>query len=191
EFALGFTQLWRGRLDEAAPRLEAALALAESGGERWRVVVCCTYLALLHRLRGDKAEVRRWTARALAEGEEIPACTGMARANEGWLAWRSGDAPGARRQAEAALRVWAGISPVYPFQWAARWPLLAAALAEDAVDQAVEHARAMLDPEQQPLPGEVARALALAVDLWESGDLPRTRSHLQAASEAAVPLGFT
>lgn len=190
EFALGFTQLWRGRLDEAAPRLEAALALAERGGERWRVVVCCTYLALLHRLRGDEGEVRRWTGRALAAGEEIPACTGMARANEAWLAWRSGDAPGARRQAEAALRVWAGISPVYPFQWAARWPLLAAALAEGAVDQAVEHARAMLGPEQQPLPDEVARELALAVDLWESGDLPRTRSHLQSASEAAAPLGF-
>ena len=191
EFALGFTQLWRGRLDEAAPRLEAALALAESGGERWRVVVCCTYLALLHRRHGDEGEVRRWTERALAAGEEIPACTGMARANEAWLAWRSGNAAGARRQAEAALRIWAGISPVYPFQWAARWPLLAAALAEGAVDQAVEHARAMLDPEQQPLPDEVARELALAVDLWESGDLPRTRSHLQGASEAAVPLGFT
>lgn len=190
EFALGFTQLWRGRLDEAAPRLEAALALAEGAGERWRVVVCCTHLALLHRRRGDEDAVRSWTARGVAAGEEIPASTGMARANEAWLAWRSGDAAGARTQAEAALRVWAGISPVYPFQWAARWPLLAAALAGGAVDEAVEHARAMLDPEQQPLPDEVARELALAVDLWESGDLPRTRSHLQGASEAAAPLGF-
>jgi hypothetical protein len=190
EFALGFTQLWRGRLDEAAPGLEAALALAESGGERWRVVVCCTYLALLHRRRGAEDEVRRWTGRALAAGEEIPVCTGMARANEAWLAWRAGDAAGARTRAAAAVRVWAGVSPVYPFAWAARWPLLAAALADGAVDEAVEHARAQLDPEQQPLPDEVARELALAVDLWESGDLPRTRAHLQSAVEAAVPLGF-
>jgi len=190
EFALGFTQLWRGRLDEAEPRLEAALALAESGGERWRVVVCCTYLALLHRRRGAEDEVRRWTGRALAAGEELPACTGMARANEAWLAWRAGDPAGARTLAAAAMRVWAGVSPVYPFEWAARWPLLAAALAEDAVGEAVEHARAQLDPEQQPLPPEVARELALAVDLWESGDQPRTRVHLQRAAEAAVPLGF-
>jgi predicted ATPase/DNA-binding SARP family transcriptional activator len=190
EFALGFTQLWRGRLDDAQPRLEAALALAESGGERWRVVVCCTYLALLHRRRGAEDEVRHWTGRALAAGEELPATTGMARANEAWLAWRAGDAAAARTLAAVAMRVWAGVSPVYPFEWAARWPLLAAALQEDAVGEAVEHARAQLDPEQQPLPDEVARELALAVDLWESGDLPRTRAHLQAAVEAAVPLGF-
>jgi hypothetical protein len=187
---LGFTQLWRGRLDEAAPHLEAALALAESGGERWRVVVCSTYLALLHRRRGAGDEVRRWTGRALAAGEELPVCTGMAGANEAWLAWRAGDAAGARTLAAAAVRVWTPISPVYPFAWAARWPLLAAALADGAVDEAVEHARAQLDPEQQPLPDEVARELALAVDLWESGDLPRTRAHLQSAVEAAVPLGF-
>jgi predicted ATPase/DNA-binding SARP family transcriptional activator len=190
EFALGFTQLWRGRLDEAEPRLEAALALAESGGERWRVVVCCTYLALLHRRRGAEDEVRRWTGRALAAGEELPATTGMARANEAWLAGRAGDTAAARASAAAAMRVWAGVSPVYPFEWAARWPLLAAALAEDAVGEAVEHARAQLDPEQQPLPDEVARELALAVDRWESGDLPRTRAHLQGAAEAAVPLGL-
>jgi hypothetical protein len=114
----------------------------------------------------------------------------MARANEAWLAWRAGDAAEARTRAAASLRVWAGVSPVYPFAWAARWPHLAVALTDGAVDEAVEHARAQLDPEQQPLPDEVARELVLAVDLWESGDPARTRVHLQGAVEAAVPFGF-
>jgi hypothetical protein len=190
EFAVGFTQLWRGRLDEAVAPLEAALALAEAEGERWREVVCCTHLALLHRRRGDAEQVRRWTARAAAIGEHVATCDGIAHANQAWLAWRSGDAASARREAAAGLRIWAGLSPVYPFQWAARWPLLAAALADGAIDEAVEHARAQLDPEQQPLPDEIARELALAVDRWEGGDLQQTREHLQRAAELAAPLGF-
>ena len=37
---------------------------------------------------------------------------------------------------------------------------------------------------------EKEKELALAVDLWEGGDLPRARTHLERAAELAVPLGF-
>jgi predicted ATPase/DNA-binding SARP family transcriptional activator len=190
EFAVGFTQLWRGRLDDAAAPLESALALAEAQGERWREAACCASLALLHRRRGDIEAVHRWTARGEALQGHLPVADGLSQANAAWLAWRVDDANGARRHADAALRTWAGISPAYPFEWAARWPLLAITLAEGAIDQAVEHARAQLDPEQHPLPDDVARELALAVDLWEGGDSARASLHLQRAAEMAVPLGF-
>ena len=190
EFAIGFTQLWRGRLDEAEAPLASALALAQAEGERWREALCCAYLALLHRRRGTIDEVRRWTERGASLEGHLPTADGLARANAAWLAWRSGDADGARTYAAAALRTWASVSPAYPFEWAARWPLLALALADGAVDQAVEHARAQLDPEQHPLPDDLARELAVAVDLWEDGDAARARSHLQRAAEMAVPLGF-
>lgn len=190
EFAVGFAQLWRGRLDDAAAPLGSALALAEAQGERWREAICCAYLALLHRRRGDVEAVRGWTARGEALQCHLPAADGLSRANAAWLVWRAGDAEGARRHADAALRIWAGVSPAYPFEWGARWPLLAITLAEGAIDQAVEHARAQLDPEQQPLPDDVARELALAVELWEGGDSARAAAHLQHAAEMAAPLGF-
>jgi hypothetical protein len=70
------------------------------------------------------------------------------------------------------------------FQWTARFPLLAIELEERNVDAAVEHALAMLDPIQQPLPEELAEMLTEAVER-------RDAKLLQRAVEVARPLGYS
>jgi predicted ATPase/DNA-binding SARP family transcriptional activator len=190
EFTIGFTQLWRGRLDDAGAHLSAALAVAEEGGEAWRQVLCCTYLALVQRLRGDVDGTVAWTSRAREAGDLLAGAAGMAHANHAWAALRAGDPRRASADASTALALWAGISPTDPFQWAARWPLLAVALGEGDVGDAIGHARAMLDPEQHPLPDALSRPLALAVESWERGDADRARTHLDAALSAARANGY-
>ncbi len=190
EFTIGFTQLWRGRLDDAEAHLSAALAIAGEGGEAWRQVLCCTYLALVRRLGNDVEGTTAWTSRARGAGELTPGAAGMAYANHAWAALRAGDPRRARADASAALALWSAVSPTDPFQWAARWPLLAVALSGGDVGDAIGHARAMLDPEQHPLPDALARPLALAVESWERGDADRARTHLDAALSAARETGY-
>jgi len=190
EFAIGFTQLWRGRLDDAAAHLSASLAVAEEGGEAWRQVLCCTYLALVQRLRGDVEGTLAWTARARTAGELTPGAAGMAHANHAWAALRAGDPRRAAADASTALALWAGTSPTDPFQWAARWPLLAVALGDGDVGDAIAHARVMLHPEQHPLPDALSRPLALAVESWERGDAERARTHLNLALSSARETGY-
>lgn len=48
------------------------------------------------------------------------------------------------------------------FQWAARFPLLGIELGHGRPDAALEQARAMLDPSQQPLPDELRELLRQA-----------------------------
>ncbi|HET7234275.1 MAG TPA: hypothetical protein VFJ16_29955, partial [Longimicrobium sp.] len=55
---------------------------------------------------------------------------------------------------------------------------------------AIGHARAMLDPEQHPLPDPVCRPLTLAVESWDRGDAESARAHLRAASEGAREGGY-
>jgi len=190
EFAIGFTQLWRGRLDDAEPHLQASLRVAEAGGEAWRQVLCHTYLALVRRLWNDVAGAVEWTARARAAGDLPPAAAGMAHATAAWAALRAGDPRRAAAEAHAALVQWAPLAPAYPFQWAARAPLLAIALADGEDGDAIGHARALLHPEQQPLPDALRRPLTLAIESWERGDAEGARMHLRTASDAARDGGY-
>ena len=57
------------------------------------------------------------------------------------------------------MATWKSVSMVYPFHWMALWPLAALALARGDFAEAAEHARGMLDKDQQRLPDELAAAL--------------------------------
>jgi hypothetical protein len=52
----------------------------------------------------------------------------------------------------------------YPLQWLARFPLLALSVGGEDLDGAREHARRLLDPEQQRLPDDIACALREGAD---------------------------
>ncbi|MEZ4727605.1 MAG: hypothetical protein R3E79_10780 [Caldilineaceae bacterium] len=56
-----------------------------------------------------------------------------------------------------------------PFQWTARWPLLATALQTEELPTTIDHARALLDPHQQQLPAPLATPLTQALQVWENG----------------------
>ncbi|HEU4557943.1 MAG TPA: hypothetical protein VFS20_08845, partial [Longimicrobium sp.] len=190
EFTIAFTQLWRGRLADAETHFGAALKVAGEGGEAWRQVLCCTYLGLVRRLLDDVAGAAEWSERARDIGELTRGVEGMLQANTSWASLRAGDPRRAAGEASAALALWTGVSPVYPFQWAARWPLVAIAVGDGHDADAIGHARAMLDPEQHPLPDALCRPLTLAVEAWDRGDADSARAHLQAASSAAREGGY-
>lgn len=190
EFTIGFTQLWRGRLDDAEAHFAASLQVAREGDETWRQVLCCTYLGLVRRLRNDVGGATEWTRRARDLGELTRGAAGMVHANAAWAALRSGASRRSAADASAALGQWSGVSPVYPFQWAARWPLLALALADGHDADAIGHARAMLDPGQHPLPDPICRPLTVAVESWDRGDADAARGNLEAAVDVAREGGY-
>jgi hypothetical protein len=89
------------------------------------------------------------------------------RANRAWVAWREGNVAETEVNGLAALDCWRGTA--YPFQWTALWPLLAATLGCDALAEGVNHARALLAPTQQRLPGELEALLEEAVLAGDGG----------------------
>ncbi len=158
-FSLGFTYLWEGRLTDAIAALREAAAESHETGNRPLENQCLAYLTVAFRLNGDLPAARASLeeAGAIAKAEGNPFYVGIAMANAAWLSGREGDRPAAARQARAALAQWADLA--FPFRWLAAWPLLAAQVAQGALDAVPATARLMLAPNQQPAPDPVAAAL--------------------------------
>jgi eukaryotic-like serine/threonine-protein kinase len=191
-FLLGLTLLWRGELDEARERLLAALELAERIGDLWIQTVCTTYLGVLHRKRGQVAEVCRYAPQALtlATRGAMPQYVGWARANQAWVAWREGDLEEAAVNGRAALEAWRQLPITWMFQWGARWPLLGVALAAGRVTEAIEQAQALLAPEQHRMPDVLAEACGAAVQAWEADETGAAAVRLREAAEWARQTGY-
>ena len=79
---------------------------------------------------------------------------------------------------------------VYPFHWLAHWPLLAMALQQNQLPDAVVAARAMLDPGQQQLPTEVEDLLSSAVYAWGANNETVAQSHLESTAQLASLYGY-
>jgi hypothetical protein len=114
----------------------------------------------------------------------------MAQANLAWAAWRDGDASGAQERARTALEIWKRLGAISPWQWTALWPLISLALSRDNISRAIDHASAMLNPEQQRLPRSLTAHLECAIQGYEEGDTAATRSYLKQAVELAQDLGY-
>jgi hypothetical protein len=184
DFTLGFCLLWRGKLGEAEMLLERGLEAARAAGTALFEARCLVY-GLLVRRRLNDVERARARLEELAPLDELHGYDGLIGACSAWLASRDGRPDLVVEHAEHALREWGseGRLGYGVFQWTARFPLLAVALADDDVDSALEQARAMLDPRQQPLPEAISAALAAAV---ESGRAPDLRTAL----DLATPGGY-
>jgi hypothetical protein len=193
EFMLGWCRLWRGEGDEAERHLQASLALDERTGDVLHRSMSLSYLAVLARKRGQVDVVRESIQPCLdaAAAAQRMVYTGMARANQAWLAAREGDWEETQVHGCAALELWelfAGDS--MPFRWLALRPLLGAALAHDQVAEAIDHARALLAPKQQRLPEALTAALEAAIQCWEAGQSEAARVHLDQAMPQALVLGY-
>jgi hypothetical protein len=120
----------------------------------------------------------------------MPAYVAAAKGNLAWVAWREGDLPGARDNGRAALETWQKGQLVYPFHWTALWPLIAVALAQDQVSEAVGYARDLLDPMQLRLPDTLAQQLEQAIRAWEADDREAARASLDRAHGLAQAMAF-
>jgi hypothetical protein len=176
-----------GDLDGAEATLHEALALAGQLGDLWSQTQCLVYLTILYRLRGDAARVGAYLPRLLEAGQSTgsPYYLAVVHANRAWLHHRDGNISAAQEEAQAALSAWED-SP-YPFQWLAQWVTLALALREDALPAAVAAAQALLQPNQQRLPDDLAEALAIAVQTAESD---AAQAHLARAVKLARNYGY-
>jgi tetratricopeptide (TPR) repeat protein len=171
-FTLGFCLLWRGKLDEAEEHLARGLDDGRRAGIALLEVRCLVYGLLVRRRQGD-VEAARARLVELEELEELHGYRGLISSCHAWVACRDGELDRAVRCGEEALDEWGaeGRLGYGVFQWTARFPLLAVALARGELERAREHAAAMLDPRQQPLPDEIAAALGPGVASGRAEDL--------------------
>lgn len=181
EFGLGFGHLWAGLLPKANEYLLQALAEAEAMAYLPLQDQCLAYLVVARRLAGDVDRARLYHARSSEVAKRVgaPYYLGVAEANQAWLHFLDDQYDLAEASAQKALQRWQ--DHVYPFQWLARWPLLAINLARNELTAAVESAAAMLMPVQQRLPDDVTGALERAFQAGEAGKLGTTRRALEQA----------
>jgi DNA-binding SARP family transcriptional activator len=191
-FHLGFAYLFYGDLDEAETHMQAALAVGERAGDVVLQSRCLTYLPIVYRKGGQVEETSRYASRALRVATTLhwPEYVAMARANLAWVAWRQGNLSEAQANGRAALEGWKALQVVYPFHWTALWPLISVALAQDQLPAAIDDARVLLAPQQQPLPDALRATVEAATQAWDSGWLEAACAHLQQAAALAGEMGY-
>jgi class 3 adenylate cyclase/tetratricopeptide (TPR) repeat protein len=172
-FLQGFIFLWHGDLDPAEQQMQTALKLARQIGDVTVESRCLTYLVVCWRMRGQVAEVQQIAAQSeeTARKAGMPEYIGTARANLAWAAWRQGDLASAQTQGLAAMDQWGKIPAGHAscaFEWTALLPLMAVAAANHQPGQAIDYARAMLDPAKLRFPDLLERALESAIQSWEN-----------------------
>ncbi len=172
DFVLGFCLLWRNKLDEAEQHFAAGREAARSTGPVIVETRCLVYGAIARRRQNDLEGTREWLA-ALDALDELHGYQGLAAATGAWVAYRDGDFERAVARGAEALADWQtdARSGSRVFEWTARFPLLGVALANGDVEAALEHARAMIDDSQQPLPAEISTALEHATTSGRAEDL--------------------
>jgi tetratricopeptide (TPR) repeat protein len=191
-FRLGFTLLWYGEFGEAEDVLQEALALCKRVGDTELQLLSLTYLTVTCRKRGQVPETQRYAAQCLeaATDRQRGAYIAMAQANLAWVAWQDRNLTETRELGQSALTLWQEWDVAYPFQWAALYPLIAVALAEDRLSEVISHARALLDPTQQRLPEAMTALLEEAVEAWERDETEATRACLDRVLTLAQELGY-
>jgi DNA-binding SARP family transcriptional activator len=195
QFNAGFTWLWRGHLDAAEQQMQAALALARRIGDVTVQARCLTYLTVTYRKAGQIEKAQDFAAQsmAMAIAARMPEYIGTAYANQGWVAWCREDLAEAAAKGRAAVEQWRQLPAGHglaPFQWLALWPLMAVALGEEHLSQAIDDARALLDPVQQRLPDALTANLEQAVQAWDGGAPEAARALLHQSLDLAQQLHY-
>lgn len=190
QFQYGMAALWHGDPQPAIEPLQAALRMANETADITLQARCLTYLAIAQRQCGRLDETRRLAASALAvaAGAHMPEYVAMARANQAWVAWRSGDGQAAEAHGQAALASWRELPAGHasmPFQWIALWPLIAVALHRDKIAAAVECVRRLLDPALQRVPPDLADLLEQGVGAWAKNEPEAAAAVLRQAAALA------
>ncbi|RKG88421.1 ATP-binding protein [Corallococcus terminator] len=193
-FLRAFTLLYHGDFATAEQEGLIGLRLAERVGDLTLQSRLLTYLTQTYRQQGDLNRTRECAERSLALAMSIRMedYVGAARAHLAWVAWREQRMDVAEQEAQAALGCWRKLSEVYPYpgQCQGLWVLVALALRREDVAEAVEHARAMLDPALQWLPDLLVANLATAIDAWNQGRLEEARKSLEQATDSAERLKY-
>jgi DNA-binding SARP family transcriptional activator/tetratricopeptide (TPR) repeat protein len=190
--AAGIIFLLFDRLDRAEELFQEMLALARATGytlAEARALICLATVARRRR-RHDLTREYGEQALALARAAQLPDCEASALACLAAVSRREQRHAEAEAQARAALEFWQRVPVFFLFRWAALWPLLAAAVERDDLDEAAAHARALIEPGQQRPPAALEAALARAADEIAAGAAATAQNDLRSALAMAQELGF-
>ncbi len=189
-FTLGCVLLFANLLDETQPVLHEALGMAQKSGNRTIAIRCLNYLGVLYRRRHETAPTRRYCTECVMAAAEMSEYVGTSRGNLAWLAWHDHDLDLTEQEGQAALAGWQKSPVVYPFQWTATLPLLAARLERRQLAEAMAMCRHLLGSEQQRLPAALMKALEDSNTWWEQNDHLAAQDCLQHGVQLAVKLGY-
>ena len=191
-FVLGFARLWHGDLDGAHDQFLFVERLADRVGDVVTRARALTYMMVVARKRGDLEDVRHQATRTRKAALDLQMVEyiAMAQAHTGWLAWREGKLDEARDCCTEALATWHRMPVPYMFDWAALWPLIGVSAQREQWAEAIEHARGLLRPEQQPLPDDLAAATQQAIAAWDRRQPATAAGHLAHAMDLARAGGW-
>ena len=190
EFRLGFTLLWSGDPAAARKHLAHSLGLCEELALHFLWVQNATYLLVAARLMGDVTAVAGFYPQAWEITKQVgtQAYTSLMQSIGAWLAYREGDMTTAETAARGVAATWQQVA--VPFEWLARWVLLAVALNKDRLEDAVLQARIMTTPPQALLADAVNAALETALSLWDKGEIAAAREALAQAQHLAEEANY-
>jgi DNA-binding winged helix-turn-helix (wHTH) protein/tetratricopeptide (TPR) repeat protein len=163
EWVISLALLWLPEHpDEAETHLRRFLTLSEEYGDITFQMEARWGLAMWHRWHGHVERVREHAEKNLAldAGRNVACYAQSAKGSLAWVAHREGDFELARRLASEALaKVEHDEEHAFAYQWLIRWPLIGVHLAAGEMEEAAAHARALLDPGQQAMPGPLEESL--------------------------------
>jgi class 3 adenylate cyclase/tetratricopeptide (TPR) repeat protein len=194
-FMQGFVYLWHRDLEPAEHAFQTALNLAHQIGDVTSESRILTYTTVCLRMRGQVEEARRMAVRSeeAATRSGMPEYRATAQANLSWAFWRLGDAAEARKKALDAMDQWQKLPAGHAscsFEWTALLPLMAIAVHDEQLEEAIEHNRALLDPAQMRLPDPLEESLSQAILYWEDRVSEDTLIHLQRSIDLAKEYGY-
>ncbi len=182
-FQLGLCLLWHGEVEAAERELVEVLDQTRRHGDLRLQTMAATYLTFAARMKGDVRQARSRAATALeaARAARLDVYIASARMHLAWAALRDGDEATADELAAGSLEAWQRSPVTIPWvPWAAL-PLIALRVGSGRFAEAIEIARTISGPGQQPLPDDVRRVLEASIDTWDAGDEAAAVEALQAA----------
>ena len=189
-FLHAFVLMWRGETEAAMSWFHRTIEVCRRIGDVTDELRGFTYLAVLHRRRGEVREVAGLLEEAarLMTSPGLDAYASMAYGNRAWVAWRERDLETVRREGEAAWEVLTRLQHM-PFGWIALWPLLAVRLEDGDVGGGIDAARRLIDRAALRLPEDLEAPLGRAVEQWEAGAEDDAGEMLELAVRRAAESG--
>jgi predicted ATPase/class 3 adenylate cyclase len=191
-FTAGLTRLFRGNLVEAINHCQAALSLAKRVGDLVVQARCLSYLTVAHRRSGDNDMTRRYaqSTETLATQLGMVEYIAMAKANLAWLAWREERFQDVQSLGCEALTLWHGMEDPYGVDWQALLPLLALAVAQGRIEDAVGYVRGLFGENQHPIPPALAAAATVVISSTGNQDAAATRTNLDYLVAVAKQIAY-
>jgi len=192
QFTLGFNYLWYGDLDQAVAQMQSALTIAEQTGDIACQSSCLTYLGVTFRKGGDVAPTEIYSHEGLARAANAqqPHYVAINKANLAWVAWRNGNLSEAQTLSDKAFEELSPTPHGEVLLWLVLWPLIGLGLKQNRLAEAIEQARALLGPTQQPQPEALAHGLQEAIEAWDRGERDAAQTYLTQVADKAMAQGY-